>query len=346
MKRTTLILLSLLFIFFAGCSIDREQLPDPGTAPPAVIPAADQELNITGSTFMDVTDSSLVHINLTSILNPDTNTAYENFVASNFVVIEDNVVQGFSFSTVTDSELKPKADIVFIIDTTISMGEEISGVKASIINFLDYLANQNLNLQVAGYAYADATVEYKPLASDYSNTSVFYTWIDGLSAGYMGFNGGDWPENGLDPIAEAMDDLSWRRGAQRIFILLTDDSFHMDDDVSSWTVDTLYNTKLKNKAIVHSIGKDKTATANLGGPYEQLDNEQYLSEVTGGRWVEMPADGNVDLTATPIANIIAAGYVLTYETAYTSGTHDVRVVVTADDGKDGEFNEAFEYVYQ
>jgi len=55
------------------------------------------------------------------------------------------------------------------------MGEEINGVKSSIIPFLDSIADSDIDVKSAGYAYADWTVEYRGLTSEYNSGSDFYS---------------------------------------------------------------------------------------------------------------------------------------------------------------------------
>ena len=155
---------------------------DPGTPPPDPIPEGERELVTSGSVAVDPENPALVSIELSGIIDPDTGIPYEDLSADNFVIVEDGVVQGFTVELIAESGITGMADIAFIVDTTGSMGEEIDGVKASLVEFLSYLETQSLDINVAGYAYADDVVEYVDFSSDISSGGSFYSWINGLSA--------------------------------------------------------------------------------------------------------------------------------------------------------------------
>ena len=315
-----------------GSSVPAEYV-DPVEDEPEVIPAEDRELITSGSVSVDSIDPSLVSINVAGLIDPDTGLPYEDLTETNFVVVEDGVVQGFTIEKISDSITTSRADITFIVDTTGSMGGEISGVKDSIVDFLAYLESKSLDVQVGGVAYADAVVEGVDFSSDTSATGSFKSWVDGLTSCYGGECGGDGPENGLDPIAYAMDNFTYRSGAQKLFVLLTDITLHQAGDgttFTDWTVDSLVADKLAGVATVHVVSPS-TITAS-GGVADAKD----LATKTGGSWVDMGSSGTVDLTSLPIASVIAAGYRITFMTDYTEGDHTVRVVYTVD-VKDGEF---------
>ncbi|MDF1578918.1 MAG: VWA domain-containing protein, partial [Desulfobulbales bacterium] len=159
---------------------------DPGDAPPAEIATGDRELVTSGSVAVHSSDPSLIEINIAGLIDPDTGLPYEDLTKSNFVVVEDGVVKGFVVEKISDSYVTSKADITFIIDTTGSMSGTINGVKDSVVNFLSYLESQKLDVQVSGVAYADAVVEAVDFSSDLTNSGSFSSWVNGLSAGYLG----------------------------------------------------------------------------------------------------------------------------------------------------------------
>lgn len=191
------------------------------------------------------------------------------------------------------------ADIVFMLDTTGSMSSEISGVKDSVLAFANYLVSVDMDIRLGGAAYSDSLKDTTPLSPDISSSGAFYAWVSGLTSCYMGDCGGDGPENFLDPIAYVMDNFSWRTGAQKILIIITDAPTHVYGDgttYTNWSIDTLFNAKLDGVATVHSVSPGTTGVRDA----------RYLSELSGGVWSAIPSTGNFDLTTLPMMEAIAS----------------------------------------
>jgi hypothetical protein len=55
-----------------------------------------------------------------------------------------------------------------------------------------------------------------------------------------------------------------------------------------------------------------------------------IADATGGKWIEFPSDGNVDLTTIGISSIISSGWVITFTDVRTGTTHTVRVILSKD----------------
>lgn len=153
----------------------------------------------------------------------------------------------------------PKADIVFAIDLTGSMGDEIAEVKANANSIMNELATQIADVQFGVITFMDYTDYYSTTEAgsspetysatygdvfygDYpynldlditSDTTAVATTINGLVLGY----GGDGPQDYTRVIHEAYNDpnLNWRDGSERILILFGDNvphdtNFDINDD--------------------------------------------------------------------------------------------------------------------
>jgi len=322
--------------FLPGVSVPADPT-DPATGLPVAIPAAlttaEKTIVTTGALALDAAQPGVSYLSVSGLINPTTLTPYDSLNNSNFTLIDTlgstSVVKGINVERISTSSTAGQADIVFIIDTTGSMSGTITGVKSSVINFLNYLRTQALDIRVAGYAFSDVIVESRPFSPDLTTTGTFYSWVNGLSASYKGDSGGDTPENPMTSIAHGVDNLSWRTGAQKIFIVLTDAAMHYAGDGSAyttWTADTLYSTKLSGKT-VHVVGPNSTGTYQA----------KYLATLTGGSFTAMPSSGSVDLTTLPISSVIASGYRITFRTSTPTGTHMIRLIYVADATNKGEF---------
>lgn len=121
-----------------------------------------------------------------------------------------------------------KADVVFVIDSTGSMGDEIRNVKDNITEFARYLESLNVNLRIG-------VIEYRDIAEDGEDTTVVHTqnyspWhntADEMVAtlGNIGADGGgDTPETLVDAMGYLLDDgtMHFRSDAYRFAVILTD----------------------------------------------------------------------------------------------------------------------------
>jgi Ca-activated chloride channel homolog len=122
------------------------------------------------------------------------------------------------------NETVQQADIVFVVDATGSMQDEINGVKNGITDFASQFGKENIDLQVGTVWFRDRfenpdaigklKFEGKDLTKDYS---AFSNEVNKILAN----GGGDDPESAFDAI-DLASHLSFRENALRILILITD----------------------------------------------------------------------------------------------------------------------------
>lgn len=115
-------------------------------------------------------------------------------------------------------------DIVFVVDSTGSMHDEIRTIKEEMVNIIN-----NVN---QGYPRPDVNVgvvtyrDYKPQEHDYLTRSSYLTsnleqgmrFIKNLNAQ----GGGDYEEAAEAGLDEAINDMNWRKTSQKIIILVGD----------------------------------------------------------------------------------------------------------------------------
>ncbi len=120
---------------------------------------------------------------------------------------------------------QPTIDVVFVLDTTGSMSEEIQGVKDSIQEVLSKLDKRAI-VRIALVEYKDkgdsVVTKTYPFTTDLKG---FQQKIDGLSAS----GGGDVPENVNAGLDVALKDLAWSSSsASRMAFLIADAPPHLD----------------------------------------------------------------------------------------------------------------------
>lgn len=132
-------------------------------------------------------------------------------------------------------------DTVFVIDTTGSMGSKIEEAK-------EFARKQAAKIKemkgrVALVAYKDQGDEYtaKIVSGLSEDQAAFQAGLDTLTAD----GGGDWEEAGLHALLTAFNGLSWKNGATKAAVVLTDAPFHNPDVVDGSTIDSVAKRSLE-----------------------------------------------------------------------------------------------------
>ncbi|MCS6923359.1 MAG: VWA domain-containing protein [Fimbriimonadales bacterium] len=211
-----------------------------------------------------------------------------------------------------------KIDVAFVLDTTGSMGEEIAGVRDSVIEFATTLEGSGNDIRVAALTFGDEIRETYDFTSSYED---FRDFIAGLYAE----GGGDGPELGLDAVIEASRSLSWRADTERIIIVITDATAHQRGDGTSFSnviAEEVVNA-LRTQYTVHvvsSVFPMRSRSSQQGISSELMDSNQRSRSTTtpydmrnlapqlGGVWIALPTSGIVDLTELGITELVQNTY--------------------------------------
>lgn len=190
-----------------------------------------------------------------------------------------------------------QADIVFAIDTTGSMGDEIANVADNIIAFTHELTTvYNVNVNFALVDYRDITADgaestyvvNNGTSNWYADTEEFKSVISSL---YVS-GGGDIPETVVDALEMARN-LDYRVTSSKFIILLTDADHKSDNNygISSMEEEIML---LKNSGIVVSVVTDSYYEYAYTGLYTE----------TGGIYANIYGDFYEELLG--LADIIGA----------------------------------------
>ncbi len=196
-----------------------------------------------------------------------------------------------------------QADIVFLIDTTGSMGDEINNVKENVEYFVDALKEKGISAGLALIDYQDITVDgYDSTRVHKNGTSNWFydidtykTAISNLDLGY----GGDVPECAVDAL-ETGRLLDMRGSAGKIFILVTDANYKVDNRYGIPSMATEIEL-LKNAGVTCAV----VSTSNDQSTYYDLYNG------TNGVWANIYGDFYTELVtlADKIgSDIVGDGY--------------------------------------
>jgi len=328
--------LFLVFLGLVGCgtgssgSINSDIPPDPNVAPP---PTASGSL-IPTVTLDDKDASNPGRISLiiggVSYQETDSETTefkVVEYTQDNLTVVEDGVVQGKLLTE--DSGLS--LDVAFIIDNTGSMAEEIAGVRSSVLQFIDTLRAGGQDVQAGIVAFNDglpnsfdnnvdpedlrakpAIYGFRNLEDDFSESGNLYSFIASLRATDPGRNF-DLPELAFAGLDFARRTFTWRDNAQRVYILVTDDSAWgrgypgtandkgIDEDY--FTDETLAKLLRDEGSVVHAYSPaPKSENFLSAGEY----NVKPLTDITGGIWNELNRSGEFDLLELGITDVTLA----------------------------------------
>lgn len=120
----------------------------------------------------------------------------------------------------------PTLDVVFLLDATGSMGDEIDALKTNIHSIASEIATLQTvsDIRFGLTVYRDRGDSFVTHAYDLSSVSEFAKTLSTVEAN----GGGDYPESVNEGLHEAIHAPSWRDDAVRIVIWIGDAPPHMD----------------------------------------------------------------------------------------------------------------------
>jgi len=288
-------------------------LSECGVSPPRV---KTNDFNLSGSLARENGRNVRVTLNAISV----DGTIATDLSKDNFTIIENDCVRNINdFSTENVG-----VDIVFVQDLSSSMGDAISGVRSSVITFANDLADLGINPQFASIGYsgsgnipstpATSPCEFLGPFKDLTDVNSFQSHV---TNNWRATGGCDLPENGLEAIKYAHENVSWRTGAARVYIDITDVSHHTSDTncnkAGPCTEQTLESivAMLGETSTIHVVAPSNNSQRSASGGLDPW----RLAEATGGEKLILPRNGSVDLTELGIANIVGEAISFTFESA-------------------------------
>ena len=195
---------------------------------------------------------------------------------------------------------RAQLDLVFLIDATGSMDDEIAKLKGTLRTIADEVARlpSRPDTCFGLVAYRDRTDDFIVRRHDFTNDlGAFQGVLDALQAA----GGGDYPEAMNEALNETVHKLSWRgTGTTRLVVLLADAPPHLDYGGPQYDDDMV--AALGKGIKVFSVG---ASGLDRQGEYIQRQIAQY----TGGRFVFLtykeganPASGPGSQTVHDVGN--------------------------------------------
>ena len=172
-------------------------------------------------------------------------------------------------------------DIVFVFDSTGSMGGIILEVKSRIRQFMTAITYFVPNTRLGFVTYRDKqkydlddyhyTVKYLALTSPKDGMDKIQRFLNETEA----FGGGDIPEAVFDGVKTAINSMQWRDKAKKIIIVFGDAPPRPEDNGLSQLVDLIRGWHDRSGGIVSAI--DTTGSSKL------MEEFKAMSEAGGGR---------------------------------------------------------------
>ena len=177
--------------------------------------------------------------------------------------------------TLASASMTKKVDLIFVLDETASMTDNIRGIRA----YVDFLFDA---FERAGRDATFGLVTFTDKVQKHGHTDdlgTFKNWL--FSIGVDG--GGDIAEAGLDGLMTAVTEAKFRKGAQRFIVLASDGAFHDADydGRSAYSLDQVIETLQTAQVRVDVIGIDYL-------PIRQI------ALATGGTWRPIPGRGYLE----------------------------------------------------
>jgi Mg-chelatase subunit ChlD len=171
-----------------------------------------------------------------------------------------------------------KVDIVFLIDTTGSMVDNVRGIRAYIDTFLERLWFNEFDVALGLVTFSDGSEKPNDLGVT-TDFGKFKNWLHKID--FTG--GGDLTEAGLEAVMAAVNEIDYRRNTQKIFIMVSDGPFHDADydGRSIYSLDQVIATLKINNIQMETVGLD------------YLPVKQF-AWATGGQWRPIPGTGYLE----------------------------------------------------
>ncbi|MDJ0765843.1 MAG: DUF5011 domain-containing protein [Myxococcota bacterium] len=284
-----------------GNPIEESQLEPIVTELPAPMPMAPRKLlgaSTTGQ--LDITlnsfDSGSFPMIYMSVAVTEDGAPIDSLVQEDFYVEEDGRLQTDLFHVTPPDQTGGAriADIVFLIDTSGSMGGEIAAVRNNSIQFANALAASGVDyrlglVQFGNSSGANPRIIGGGLTAD---AEEFKSWVGTLSArgGY---------EPGFGAINLGIGTYNFRPGTQKIFILIT------DEDSDGGNKQETINLALANDVTIHTCVRCSYAQSN-----NHYCDDTSVRAATGGLLFNVvgPYDAILDTIVGQIKNTYLVRY--------------------------------------
>lgn len=238
------------------------------------------------------------------------NVSIPTLIQNNFEVYENGIPQtdNFSVSPPGEGAGSRLTDIIFIMDNSGSMGDEQAAVSNNVINFVNSLANSGVDYALGLCRYGSSASSGSPIVEDNgiltSDPNYFKDniWIRNVTTGGT--------EPGYYAIKQSAASFAFRPGAQKIFIIITDEN----PAQGTVTIDEAISACVENGITLFAL-----TNGTLVSKFTPITN------ATNGEIYDIRADFAQILDF--ISNIISTNYLVQYKSSDPLANNSNREVV-------------------
>ena len=300
---------------------DQISTPDVGmqaSVPPA--PSAESAVTAGPVAALVTCSSQNFPLVFLSVSVSENGTPLTNLTRQNFSCTENGVAQNDLFSvTPPDTSGGVRlADIVFLIDTSSSMGGEIAAVRQNAAAFAGALASSNIDFRLGLVKFGNSSGA-NPFLFDGGNLTSDIKQFQANLATLVASGGF---EPGFLALRMAVQGFNFRPGAQKVFILITDED---SDDLDKQSTVALL---LANNVVVHAA-----AQCTFGSSNAHYCDSSSVRAATSGLLFDVV--GPYEKILSTIVEQTAQTYVLRYRSSnqkYDGTTRNVSCTVTIPSG--------------
>ena len=174
--------------------------------------------------------------------------------------------------TLVAASTTQKIDIVFVLDETASMVDNIRGIRAYVDFLSEAMEREKHDVTFGLVTFTDKTKIYGRA----DDLGTFKNWLAKIGVG----GGGDIAEAGLDGLMDAVKETKFRKDAQRFIILASDGAFH-DADYNGRSIYSL-------DEVIETLQQEKVRVDVIGIDYLPI---RQIALATGGTWRAIPGRG-------------------------------------------------------
>lgn len=219
--------------------------------------------------------------------------------------------------------IPPKPDIVFLVDTTGSMGPAITNVQTNLHMIVTSVRAAQPSAQFAVTSYKDVTdgaalfTVNTPLTAD-------ETAVQAGVDSFLPTGGGDTPEAWINGLFQVSNDIAYRPDSSRIVVLVGDASSH--DPSNGHTLADATAALVADAARVVAVNVESGLADGLNAAGQAAS----VVAATGGQLLSGTADevtaailaglGNLPVTVTPQVVSCETGLAVTFNHAATTVT--------------------------
>ena len=203
-------------------------------------------------------------------------------------------------------------DLVFVIDSTGSMGDEVSVVKNSIQNYANQLAESNIPYYISLIDFSNdgsnnGKFNYYHINFDFTNdNSEILSGISGLS-----LKGGS-DEPAYSALINGLDELHWGDDSVKRVILIGDETpWDEPSSTTGFDYDDALNSLTEREIVLYSVATGGT----------DISIFESLATATNGSYYRSSTSSDFSQVLTDIIDSIPESlHIHTYEESYTDAT--------------------------